>query len=72
MTATTPQDSPRTADRPAGSDQRTLADRAFHLIGIGGAGMSVVAQLLADRGAQVSGSDAHGGPAFDHHDPPRA
>ena len=66
MTATTPQDSPRTADRPAGSDQRTLADRAFHLIGIGGAGMSVVAQLLADRGAQVSGSDSHGGPAFDH------
>ena len=66
MTATTPQDSPRTADRPAGTDQRTLADRAFHLIGIGGAGMSVVAQLLAARGARVSGSDAHGGPAFDH------
>ena len=66
MTATTPQDIPRTADRPAGADQRTLADRAFHLIGIGGAGMSVVAQLLAARGARVSGSDAHGGPAFDH------
>ena len=28
--------------------------------------MSVVAQLLAARGARVSGSDAHGGPAFDH------
>jgi len=28
--------------------------------------MSVVAQLLAARGAGVSGSDAHGGPAFDH------
>ena len=41
MTATTPQDSPRTADRPAGAEPRTLADRAFHLIGIGGAGMSV-------------------------------
>ena len=66
MTATTPQDIPRTANRPAGADQRTLADRAFHLIGIGGAGMSVVAQLLAARGARVSGSDAHGGPAFDH------
>ena len=66
MTATTPQDIPRTADRPAGADQRTLADRAFHLIGIGGAGMSVVAQLLAARGARVSGSDAHGGPAFDN------
>lgn len=66
MTATTPQDIPRTANRPAGADQRTLADRAFHLIGIGGAGMSVVAQLLAARGARVSGSDAHGGPAFNH------
>ncbi|OKL49241.1 UDP-N-acetylmuramate--L-alanine ligase [Boudabousia marimammalium] len=29
----------------------------FHLIGIGGAGMSVVAQLLHDAGAEVSGSD---------------
>ena len=29
----------------------------FHLIGIGGAGMSVVAELLFDRGQQVSGSD---------------
>lgn len=29
----------------------------FHLIGVGGAGMSVVAQLLAAQGAQVSGSD---------------
>ena len=66
MTATTTQDSSHTAGRPAGADQRTLADRTFHLIGIGGAGMSVVAQLLAARGAQVSGSDAHGGPAFDH------
>lgn len=30
---------------------------AYHLIGIGGAGMSVVAELLASRGAHVSGSD---------------
>lgn len=29
----------------------------FHLIGIGGAGMSVVAELLHERGATVSGSD---------------
>ena len=34
----------------------TLHDR-FHLIGIGGAGMSVVAELLASRGAVVEGSD---------------
>ena len=66
MTATTTQDSSHAAGRPAGADQRTLADRTFHLIGIGGSGMSVVAQLLAARGARVTGSDAHGGPAFDH------
>ncbi|VEG26840.1 UDP-N-acetylmuramate--L-alanine ligase [Actinomyces howellii] len=35
-----------------------LAGRSFHLVGVGGAGMSVVALLLAERGAQVSGSDA--------------
>ena len=66
MIATTPQDSSHTACQPTGDGHCTLADRGFHLIGIGGAGMSVVAQLLAARGARVSGSDAHGGPAFDH------
>ena len=64
MTTTTR--TPRADTRQAGSDRRTLSGRSFHLIGIGGAGMSVVAQLLAARGARVSGSDAHGGPAFDH------
>ena len=33
-----------------------VADK-YHLIGIGGAGMSAVAELLAARGFQVSGSD---------------
>ena len=66
MIATTPQDSSHTACQPTGDGHCTLADRGFHLIGIGGAGMSVVAQLLAARGARISGSDAHGGPAFDH------
>ncbi len=42
-----------------------LAGRAFHLIGVAGAGMSVVAQLLAAQGARVSGSDANGGPALE-------
>lgn len=32
--------------------------QAFHLVGIGGAGMSVVAQLLHDLGYSVSGSDS--------------
>ena len=51
MTATTSQDASRTSHRSTDGDHSTLADRAFHLIGIGGAGMSVVAQLLAARGA---------------------
>lgn len=33
----------------------------YHLIGIGGAGMSVVAELLAARGEEVQGSDAMSG-----------
>ena len=56
----------QTGARQDGASGRTLVGTSFHLIGIGGAGMSVVAHLLAARGARVSGSDAHGGPAFDH------
>lgn len=40
-----------------------LAGQHFHLIGAGGAGMSVVADLLVARGATVSGSDAQGSEA---------
>jgi UDP-N-acetylmuramate--alanine ligase len=36
-----------------------------HLIGIGGAGMSAVAVLLAAHGVRVSGSDERGGPVLD-------
>lgn len=43
----------------------TLQDR-FHLIGIGGAGMSVVAELLASRGATVAGSDREDSAVLDH------
>ncbi len=32
--------------------------RRVHMVGIGGAGMSGIARILLDRGAQVSGSDA--------------
>ncbi|WP_407342438.1 UDP-N-acetylmuramate--L-alanine ligase [Pengzhenrongella phosphoraccumulans] len=35
-----------------------------HLIGVGGAGMSAIAALLAARGLEVSGSDAREGPAL--------
>lgn len=34
-----------------------IAGRSFHFVGIGGAGMSVIAELLLARGANVSGSD---------------
>lgn len=45
---------PQDAQRPSSG---RLAGRRFHFIGIGGAGMSVVAELLAGQGGQVSGSD---------------
>ncbi|WP_315098088.1 UDP-N-acetylmuramate--L-alanine ligase [uncultured Cellulomonas sp.] len=35
-----------------------------HLVGVGGAGMSAIAALLAARGVPVSGSDAADGPAL--------
>nr|WP_304515657.1 UDP-N-acetylmuramate--L-alanine ligase [Cellulomonas sp. JZ18] len=35
-----------------------------HLVGVGGAGMSAIAPLLAARGLAVSGSDAQDGPAL--------
>lgn len=38
----------------------------FYLIGIGGAGMSVVAQLLAEEGYGVSGSDKADGERLEH------
>lgn len=38
-------------------------DTHVHLVGIGGAGMSPLAQILLERGLQVSGSDLRGGPA---------
>ena len=38
--------------------QSARADR-FHFIGIGGEGMTALAEILLDRGRQVSGSDVH-------------
>ncbi|MCB1136651.1 MAG: UDP-N-acetylmuramate--L-alanine ligase, partial [Chlamydiia bacterium] len=38
----------------------TVATRElYHLIGVGGIGMSAIAHILLERGEQVSGSDAH-------------
>lgn len=46
---------------------RSLSDQPpFHFIGVGGAGMSVVAELLWDRGLQVTGSDRCDTPALEH------
>ncbi|GCE75764.1 UDP-N-acetylmuramate--L-alanine ligase [Cellulomonas biazotea] len=44
---------------------RTVAELGrVHLVGVGGAGMSAIAALLAARGLEVSGSDAADGPAL--------
>ncbi|MBT0995834.1 UDP-N-acetylmuramate--L-alanine ligase [Cellulomonas sp. DKR-3] len=46
-------------------DQLVVADLGrVHLVGVGGAGMSAIALLLAARGLRVSGSDAADGPAL--------
>ena len=49
-----------------GGESAAEAPREFHFIGIGGAGMSVVAELLADRGLRVTGSDQSDTPAAQH------
>ena len=43
---------------PTAADGTSLA--RTHLVGAGGAGMSAIARILADRGLPVSGSDAKG------------
>lgn len=43
-----------------------LDGQSFHLIGVGGAGMSVVAELLASQGAVVTGSDQADSAALAH------
>lgn len=50
----------------ANSGGGALTGRSFHLIGVGGAGMSVVAELLRGHGAQVSGSDQADSPILAH------
>ncbi|NYI60960.1 UDP-N-acetylmuramate--L-alanine ligase [Cellulomonas soli] len=51
------------AHLPPATDD-VLALGATHLIGVGGAGMSAIAALLAARGVPTSGSDAHDRPAL--------
>lgn len=63
-----PERQAATADRHAGT-AGTLAELAargpIHHIGVGGAGMSAVAALLAARGILVTGSDARESPVLD-------
>jgi len=47
-----------------GPELRPIDLGRVHLIGVGGAGMSAIAALLAARGVPVSGSDAADGPAL--------
>lgn len=52
---------------PAKAPAKQLAAEKLgrvHLVGVGGAGMSAIAALLAARGLTVSGSDAADGPAL--------
>ncbi|XHC26043.1 UDP-N-acetylmuramate--L-alanine ligase [Phycisphaerales bacterium ac7] len=61
MTTQPPKHAPRTTDlptmAPALHQPFDIAGKRCHLIGIGGCGMSGLAQMLRARGAIVSGSD---------------
>lgn len=54
-----------TAPAPGSAPLTPEALGRVHLVGVGGAGMSAVALLLAARGLAVSGSDARDGSALD-------
>lgn len=43
-----------------------ISGRSFHFLGIGGSGMSVIAELLLTRGAKVSGSDMRSSEITEH------
>ncbi|HKI97972.1 MAG TPA: UDP-N-acetylmuramate--L-alanine ligase [bacterium] len=44
---------------------RIRPDWHYHFLGIGGVGMSALAELLRERGVRVSGSDSQGGPVLE-------
>ncbi|MDA3023541.1 MAG: UDP-N-acetylmuramate--L-alanine ligase [Actinomycetota bacterium] len=56
----------RDITRTVGADDRGSAavPHRVHLVGVGGAGMSAIARILAQRGHAVSGSDLHDGRAI--------
>lgn len=48
---------------PSAAARALSSNARVHLVGVGGAGMSGLAQILVERGHQVSGSDLRGGRA---------
>ncbi len=50
----------------AGLFGASFVSNRFHFVGVGGAGMSGLARLLAGSGCVVTGSDASGGAVVDH------
>lgn len=50
-------------DHPVPAQPRLLPDGPLYFVGIGGAGMSSIAQVLAERGRRISGADPGISPA---------
>jgi UDP-N-acetylmuramate--alanine ligase len=53
-----------TIERPTPMTAHGVSLERAHLVGVGGAGMSGIARILADRGFAVSGSDARDSPVL--------
>ena len=65
MREATPIEEPASAVVTVDELQRAAAvPHRVHLVGVGGAGMSAIARILAQRGHAVSGSDLHDGRAI--------
>ena len=60
---------PETAMVPAPPEKGAVVDlsraRRVHIVGVGGAGMSAIAEILATLGHQVTGSDLKDGPTVE-------
>ena len=53
-------------DRKETSQELLERAATVHFVGIGGIGMSGLAELLIQRGKRVTGSDVKGSPVIDH------
>ena len=59
------RESARTSERGERREPVLGADRPVHMMGIGGAGMSALAEILLAEGREVSGCDLKAGPVLD-------